>query len=159
MLARDLMVPTSEVVHLDQSLEDAANRLRRFGLPALPVVDGDEIVGVLTAEAVAEMAMSAAADLGETAVRDHMSAEVAFCRADESAQTAQAVMEQGGHPRLLVIDDKGELCGLLAAADAEPHGDGRRDAGESHRVTTPGRATGGPLHQPPGFSVKPVIKK
>src|SRR3546814_7766478 len=52
MLAKDCMLPTTEVVHLDQSLIDAANRLRLFSLPVLPVVDGDEIVGLLTFEAV-----------------------------------------------------------------------------------------------------------
>ena len=159
MLAKDLMLPTTEVVHLDQSLKDAADRLRRFGLPLLPVVDGDEIVGVVTGEALEEMA-AAEVDLAHTAVRDHMSAEVSFCRPDESVQTARAIMEKGGHRRLLVVDDKGRLCGLLASTDAEARGNDKSvGAAAGRTVKTPGRATGGPLHRPPNFSTKPVIKK
>src|SRR3546814_7883298 len=95
MLAKDCMLPTTEVVHLDQSLIDAANRLRLFSLPVLPVVDGDEIVGLLTFEAVEARQRLSPEDLAETAVRDHMSAEVAFCRTDESMETVRAIMREG----------------------------------------------------------------
>jgi CBS domain-containing protein len=158
MLAKDVMLPTTEVVHLDQSLLDAGIRLRRFQLPALPVVDGDEIVGLLTAEALEEQAAAPDNDLAETAVRDRMSAEVAFCRNDESVAAARRLIEAGGHSHLLVIDGKGRLCGLIAAHDLDAEAEGEAEAEDPHVVKTPGRATGSRLHQPPGFSVKPVIK-
>src|SRR3546814_5150212 len=94
LLAKDCMLPTTEVVHLDQSLIDAANRLRLFSLPVLPVVDGDEIVGLLTIEAVEARQRLSPEDLAETAVRDHMSAEVAFCRTDESMETVRAIRSE-----------------------------------------------------------------
>src|SRR3546814_235835 len=119
MLAKDCMLPTTEVVHLDQSLIDTANRLRLFSLPVLPVVDGDEIVGLLTFEAVEARQRLSPEDLAETAVRDHMSAEVAFCRTDESMETVRAIMREGAHHHLLVLDDRGRLCGLLSAAEGE----------------------------------------
>lgn len=159
MLAKDVMLPTTEVVHLDQSLHDASIRLRRFRLPALPVVDGDDIVGLLTAEAVEEMAAVPENDLAETAVRDHMSAEIAFCRTDESVETARRLIQQGGHRLLLVIDGEGRLCGLIAAGDTGAEDKATADATDEHVVKTPGRATGSRLHQPPSFSVKPVIKQ
>src|SRR3546814_10798575 len=89
MLAKDCMLPTTEVVHLDQSLIDAANRLRLFSLPVLPVVDGDEIVGLLTFEAVEARQRLSPEDLAETAVRDHMSAEV---RSEEHTSELQSLM-------------------------------------------------------------------
>src|SRR3546814_7078150 len=91
---------------LDQSLIDAANRLRLFSLPVLPVVDGDEIVGLLTFEAVEARQRLSPEDLAETAVRDHMSAEVAFCRTDESMATVRAMMREGAHHHLLVLEDR-----------------------------------------------------
>jgi CBS domain-containing protein len=159
MLARDIMQPTSEVVHLDQNLLDAGIRLRQKRLSALPVVDGDEIVGLLTRQAVYEKAASPDNDLANTAVRDHMTAEIAFCQADDSAEVARRLMEEGGHSRLLVIDGKGQLCGLIVADDADEREEHEEDAGDEHVVKTPGRARGSDLHKPPSFSVKPVVKK
>lgn len=157
MQARDRMLATTEVVHLDQNLLDARARLERFGLPALPVVDNDEIVGLLTAEAIERTAAASPDPLGEIAVRDHMSAEIAFCYGDESIERARTIMQEGGHDRLLVLDRDGKLCGLLAAEDVGP-GD-KAESGTSHIVKTAGRATGGTPHQPDSFSVKPVVKK
>lgn len=161
MLARDLMQPISEVVHLDQNLLDAGIRLREEGLAALPVVDGDEIVGILTREAIYEKAASPDNDLANTAVRDHMTAEIAVCQAEESAETARRLMEEGGHTRLLVVDREGQLCGIIAAQE---RGEGRvgkeeERVDDDHVVKTPGRAKGSAPHQPPDFAVRPTIKK
>jgi CBS domain-containing protein len=162
MQVKDLMQPTTEVVHVDQSLLEAETRLRRFRLPALAVVDGDEIVGLLTARAV-ENEMTARGDkLAEAMVRDHMSTEVAFCRGDETAEVALGVMQEGGYSRLLVTDDAGRLCGTITlqrlAGRVRPQGDQRTAAPERHRVETSGRAGGGKLHRPESYSVKPIIK-
>jgi nitrogen-specific signal transduction histidine kinase len=70
MQVKNAMRPTSEVVHVDESLLDAAIRLRRGKLAAVAVVDGDEIVGLLTASAVAEKLASPDNDLGVAAVRE-----------------------------------------------------------------------------------------
>lgn len=158
MLARDIMQPTTEVVHLDQTLLDAGIRLQQARLAALPVVDGDEIVGLLTRKAIEDKVVSLDNDLSNTAVRDHMSAEIAFCHDDESAETARRLMDEGGHSRLLVVDRQGQLCGIIAAGDAGPQEEvGAKD--EGHVVKTAGRGTGSRPHQPPSFSVTPVIKK
>lgn len=158
MLARDIMQPTTEVVHLDQSLLDAGIRLQQARLAALPVVDGDEIVGLLTRQAIEDKVVSLDNDLANTAVRDHMSAEIAFCQDDESAETARRLMDEGGHSRLLVVDRQGRLCGIIAAGDAG-HQEEETATDDEHVVKTAGRGTGSRPHQPPGFSVRPVIKK
>ena len=158
MLARDIMQPTTEVVHLDQTLLDAGIRLQQARLAALPVVDGDEIVGLLTRQAIEDKVVSLDNDLANTAVRDHMSAEIAFCQDDESAETARRLMDEGGHSRLLVVDRQGRLCGIIAAGDAGPQEE-EGAADDEHVVKTGGRGSGSRPHQPPGFSVKPVIKK
>lgn len=159
MLVRDLMQPISEVVHLDQNLLDAGIRLREEGLAALPVVDGDEIVGILTREAIYEKAASPDNDLANTAVRDHMTAEIAVCQAEESAETARRLMEEGGHTRLLVVDREGRLCGIIAAQEGGEGRVGKEERLDHHIVKTPGRAKGSAPHQPPNFAVRPTIKK
>jgi len=162
MQVKDLMQPTTEVVHVDQSLLEAGIRLRRFRLPALAVVDGDEIVGLLTARTVEDETTARDDKLAEAVVRDHMSTEVAFCYGDETAEVAHEVIQEGGYSSLLVTDHAGRLCGIITLERltdrVRPQGDQRTAAPERHRVETPGRARRGKLHRPESYSAKPIIK-
>jgi CBS domain-containing protein len=161
MQVKNAMRPTSEVVHVDESLLDAAIRLRRGKLAAVAVVDGDEIVGLLTASAVAEKLASPDNDLGVAAVRDLMSAEIGFCHGSETIDAAGRVMAEGGHDHLLVVDGDGKLCGVLSA-EKLPGGGKSRAAGhkraQDHVVETTGRAKGDTLHHPNNYSVTPRLK-
>lgn len=165
MQVKSIMQPTAEVVHVDENLLDAAIRLRRNSLPALAVVDGDEIVGILTAAAVEAKLTSPDNDLGVAAVRDLMSAEVGFCHASESLETARRVMTEEGQAHLLVTGHDGKLCGVLSAGrlagSAEATGE-RTAKGETsdrpHVVATGGRAKGDKPHRPNNYSVEPKLK-
>jgi CBS domain-containing protein len=161
MQIKDIVKTTSEVVHVDENLLDAAIRLRRDRLPALAVVDGDEIVGILTAAAVEAKLAAPDNDLGVAAVRDLMSAEIGVCHGSETIDTARRVMAGQGHQHLLVVDSDGKLCGVLSAADVQ--GDskvtpGRDSAAQDHTVATAGRAKGDTLHHPNNYSVTPKLK-
>lgn len=163
MRAKDLMYKTTEVVHVDQTLMDASIRLQRRGLPALAVVDGDEIVGLITAETMKRKSAAPDNDLAAAKVRDHMSAEIAFCHAGEDIATARAVLQEGGHDYLLVTDSDGHLCGLISAAQIDTHdrngSKGDREVAREHLVDSPGRATGDELHAPDTYSVDPKLKE
>lgn len=161
---KDIMQATREVVHVDENLLDASIRLRRGQLPALAVVDGDEIVGILTEAAIAAKAASPDNDLAGSAARDLMSAEVGFCRAGESLETARTVMAEEGHDHLLVTGRDGKLCGVLARARLAPleQASQQQSPGgrgyKSHVVRTPGRAKGDKPHRPNNYSVEPKLK-
>lgn len=163
MRARDLMQRTSEVVHVDQSLLEALIRLRRYDLPAIAAVDGDEIVGLLSAEAIEKKAASPDNDFVRVAVRDLVSTEIAFCRADEDTETARTVMQEGGHDHLLVTDPAGKLCGILSRerllGGSEARDNGASGEERAHVVESSGRAKGDSPHHPPNFAVGPRLKK
>lgn len=158
MQVKEFMQPTSEVVHLDQSLLDAGIRMRQYRLTALAVVDGDEIVGLLTSDDIEASGSETDNDLSRKAVRDHMSAEIAFCRPTESIETARTIMRERGFTRLLVLDDDRRFCGLVTAEDIERGGEEPEASASDHVVTTPGRRGGGELHQPDNYSLRPRLK-
>ncbi|MEQ9607888.1 MAG: CBS domain-containing protein [Kiloniellaceae bacterium] len=159
MQVKEFMQPTSEVVHLDQSLLDAGIRMRQHRLSALAVVDGDEIVGLLTSDDIEANASQKDNDLSRKAVRDHMSAEIAFCRPAESVETARTIMQERGFTRLLVLDDQGRFCGLVTAKDIECVGEEPRASTSDHVVTTHGRRGGSEMHQPDDYSLRPRLKE
>ncbi|WP_340119897.1 CBS domain-containing protein [Pelagibius sp. 7325] len=159
MQVKEFMQPTSEVVHLDQNLLDAGIRMRQYRLSALAVVDGDEIVGLLTPDDIEATASQKDNDLSRKAVRDHMSAEIAFCRPTENIETARTIMRERGFTRLLVLDDHRRLCGLVTAEDLKRVGEEPEASASEHVVTTPGRRGGSELHQPDSYSLRPRLKE
>jgi len=109
MRAADIMVPAHELVHPDQPLAEAAARMRDAGLELLPVFDGDELVGVITAAEAADRPGDGAS------VHDVMSTDIVFCYDRDDLPTALKIVEESGHPRLLVLNAEWELVGLLTA--------------------------------------------
>ena len=111
MHAADIMAPAHEIVHPDHPLTEALARVRAEGSGMLPVVDGDELVGVVTAEDASRPGLES----GKASTRDVMSTEIVFCYDHDDLQTVQKIIEKGGHPRLLVLNEEWELVGSLTA--------------------------------------------
>lgn len=167
-LVKDLMRPTDEVVHVDQKLREAYVRMLRFQVPFLPVVDGDEIVGVLTARDIYSQPQANEKGIKAARVRDHLSRDIAFCYADDDVEMAKEVMQESGRHRLLVTDDQEHLVGLITleaiTAALREHGPRRPsepqpEAAERIAETAAGRAKGDQPGQPKSYAVKPKIKK
>jgi CBS domain-containing protein len=167
----DLMRPIDEVVHLDQDLHEAHVRMRRFQTSFLPVVDGDEIVGLLTAGDVPRNVRGdprpEASQDRSAKVRDHLTKDIAFCYRDDDLETAQAVIRESGHRRLLVTDREHQLVGLiteerLAAASGRRRPSGPRAAArpevEARLAKRSGRATGSRPGRIVVYAVKPKLK-
>jgi len=123
MRAADIMVPAHELVHPDQPLAEAAARMHDAGLGLLPVVDGDELVGVITAEDAARFDRPG----DGTSVHDVMSTDIVFCYDQDDLPTALKIVEESGHPRLLVLNAEWELVGTLTAQAIRDAIEGGRD--------------------------------
>ena len=162
---RDRMRRLEEAVHMDQDLEEAAVRMRKAQVPFLPVVDGDEIVGILSARDLDAAPQQTERGSEPARARDHLSGDVAYCFEDDDLETAKSVMDESGHHRLLVVDREGILVGLITleaiagdvpAGGAPPHAGPK--AGRRH-VDTRGRAKGETHGRLVSYGVKPRIKR
>ncbi len=171
-LVCDIMREVVELLHPDHDLHEARRRMAASGDPMLPVVDGDEIVGVLTDNTVSRRFAglredpSRADSAAEAHVRDDMTASIPICRPDETLVAVAAAIEREARPGLLVIDDAGELVGIVSRTDLAaagslfPRTEGR-EAGPAnvHAVKSAARARG----ERPGilqsYSVKPRVRR
>lgn len=166
-LVKDLMRAINEVVHVDQNLYEAYVRMRSFEVPFLPVVDGDEIVGILTARDIYAQPEAAEKGIKAARVRDYLSKDIAFCYADDDVKMAKEVMHESGRHRLLVTDDQRHFVGLITleaiTAALREHGPRPSSApkpGATGRIAeTAGHATGNGPGKPKSYAVKPKIKK
>ena len=90
--------------------------MRRQGGDALLIKDGERLVGILTERDVLTRVFGAGADFGRP-VADFMTADPNTLPADASLLEAMQAMERGHYRNVPLIDDQGELAGLLRQQD------------------------------------------
>jgi CBS domain-containing protein len=151
----DRMVRTIEVAHLHETLAVAAGRGAEAGLGALPVVDGDELLGMISAHDITRHQYDDHMDLGAVEIGDVVGPGVLHCFAQEDAAEAAAAMAALGVEYLPVLDAEKKLIGIVARDDLPPP-EGAVKAGASEAS---GRGAADEPH--PGLKVcsaKPQLK-
>ncbi len=116
MRVADIMRRSFEVAHLHEPLDRVLDRLAVEGTDAIPVVDGDKVVGLVTRDAV-EHALTEAPEGAEVAVRDIVGSGAPNCLESSSVEEARAAMRAAGVYCLAVLNDNEELVGLVHESD------------------------------------------
>ncbi|HEY0914509.1 MAG TPA: CBS domain-containing protein [Solimonas sp.] len=112
----------------DMSLRDAATLMADIDAGALPVRDGDRLVGMITDRDIAIRGI--AAGLGpEARVRQAMSSEVKYCYEDEDTEHVVRNMGDIQVRRLPVLNRDKRLVGIVALADLACTAADRRNLG------------------------------
>ena len=164
---KDAMLPTDEWLHPDHPVLEAAARMRAAHLSLLPVVDGDEIIGIYTLEHLAQRkdqppAPSAAEDARASRVSDHMAAEFPYSYEDDDLATARQLLQRHHLSWLLVLNRDDEYVGLISAdtaSDARPGADPAPNPA-ARRARSTGRAkTSGGTGTPGVYSVRPKLRR
>jgi CBS domain-containing protein len=158
-----IMRETDDVVHVDQDRAEAAGRLHRANLPLLPVVDGDEIVGVVTDRIIDQGGAASGNSARGGKVRDYLSKRFTYCYDTDDAETALKEMDESGDGFLLVADAENLLVGIVmrdqivAALGRHKtgHGKGRT---VNRRVDAPAGAGTDKPGRPRTYAAKPRIR-
>jgi CBS domain-containing protein len=113
---RDVMARQVETAHLHESLDTALDRMIVRGVSVLPVVDGDELVGLITAAAIRRHAATAdGAKVSDVATRGAF-----HCYEHDSAADAAMTMQKLKVQWLAVLDADHGLVGMVAEGDVGP---------------------------------------
>jgi CBS domain-containing protein len=130
MLVGEAMTPRAEVVGPEETLQAAAMKMRRLNVGALPVADGERLVGMITDRDIAIRAVAAGKDSTRTAVREAMTPQVVWCFEDHDTLEAARIMENRAIRRLMVVDRNERLVGILTVDDIASSARQERLAGE-----------------------------
>jgi CBS domain-containing protein len=124
---REAMTPAPITISHDADVTLAARTMIAEDIGSLPVVDGDELVGMVTDRDLVTHVMAKDLDPTKTIVAEVCSERPVVAGPDEPLDDALARMADAQVRRLPVVDD-GRLVGILAQADVSR--------------TAPARATG-----------------
>jgi CBS domain-containing protein len=137
---QDVMTRHVEVVRPDAPLREAATKMADLDVGAIPVCDGDRLVGMLTDRDIAIRAVARGADPGSP-VRETMTSSVRFCFEDEPVERAVETMKERKIRRLPILDRERHLIGIVALGDLAVDVDTDAAGDVLERVSSPARPT------------------
>lgn len=117
MTVRDLMNSNLVTIRPEATALVAAQKMRDSDIGVLPVVDGDNVIGMLTDRDLTIRVLAEGLEPGQVEVEDIMTPDLLSCRADDSIETAAELMAERQVQRLLVMDENNKPLGILSIGD------------------------------------------
>jgi len=131
MQVKDIMTPKPECVRPDDTLQDAARRMRDLDVGPLPVCgDDDRLAGMITDRDITVRAVAEGKDPRTTRVREVMTEEIIYCFEDQDVQEAARTMQERQVRRLLVMNRDKRLVGIVSLGDLATESGDTRKSGE-----------------------------
>jgi CBS domain-containing protein len=108
----------SDVVTIDSSasVADAAKQIIQEEKGTLPIVEGDQLHGMITDRDIIAHVVAEGRDNNSTTVHDIATYDLITVGPDQDVEEAQRLMDQHGLDRLLVVEE-GRLVGLISGTD------------------------------------------
>jgi CBS domain-containing protein len=114
---REVMTRDVEVIAPQEHLRDAAEKMRSLNVGALPVCEGERVVGMLTDRDIVVRAIALGMDSANTPVEEAMTGNVQFCFEDDDISTVLARMKDLQVRRFIVVDEDEHLVGIVSLGD------------------------------------------
>ncbi len=116
MKISEVMTRNVQTVRPDQPVKEAAKFMLSEDAGAMPVSDGDRLIGMITDRDIAVRGV--ARGYGpETPVRELMTDEIICAREDDDVEEVATKMSHAQIRRLPVIDANDRLCGIVSLGD------------------------------------------
>lgn len=113
----DVMSRDVALASPDDTVQQAARLMRERDTGALPVGEGDRLVGMVTDRDIAVRVAAAGKDPSKTKLREVMSGEPRYVFADETIESAAASMAGQQVQRVPVLNRDKRLVGILSLGD------------------------------------------
>lgn len=99
------------------TITEAARTMKRLDVGPLPVCEGDQLLGLITDRDITVRATAEGRDPMQTPVSDVMTTDVVCCLETDDIRDAAKLMQRSQLRRLLVVDGRGKLVGIVSMAD------------------------------------------
>ena len=113
----DIMSTDVRTIQPQESLRRAAQCMQELDVGALPVCDGERLLGMLTDRDIVVRAIADGLNPDQACVSDVMSPDLEYCMADQDSEDAKRLMGARQLRRLPVIDADRKLVGILSLGD------------------------------------------
>jgi len=117
MKIKDILTPEPQCIGPDDSLAEAADKMKNLDVGFLPVCKNQRVMGVLTDRDVVIRAVAENLDPKNTRVSEVMSGDIFYCFADQDIEEVAEIMATGRVRRLPVLNRDKHLVGIISLGD------------------------------------------
>ena len=135
----EIMTRNVKTATREMSLRDVAGLMRDGDMGSIPVVEGGKLVGIITDRDIVVRAVAEGRD-ASAPVGEVMTAEVFSVRENDFAFEAIRLMGDRQVRRVPIVNDAGELVGIIAMADIALESEDEREIAETLEEISSGSA-------------------
>jgi CBS domain-containing protein len=117
MRIREVMTAPVSVARPNTSVAEVAKRMRDEDIGAVPVADGDKLIGMVTDRDIVTRGLAATVDLSHIRARDVMSPKVLYCFDNDAVADVLVNMREQQVRRLPVVNREKRLVGVVSIGD------------------------------------------
>ena len=134
---RDIMTPDVQTISPQDTIQRAAQMMDELNVGAIPVCDGDRLVGMITDRDITVRSTAVGQSPSDTPVEDVMSTDVRTCFSNQTVEDVLATMGDVQIRRVPVIDEESkELVGIVSLGDIATKSRGDTD-GALDEISSP----------------------
>lgn len=118
MKVKDIMTEEVQVIHPDDSLEAAAQKMNSHDCGFLPVFEDDQLVGAITDRDIVVRGIAKGMNSKAMLGRDLITSPAIYCFDDQNVEDAAKIMEKEQIRRLVVLSrGNNRLVGVVSLGD------------------------------------------
>jgi|SRR5437868_1365616 len=137
MKVGEVMTREVQTVSPDQTAREAASFMLSADAGAIPVTDGDQLMGMITDRDIAVRGIAQGRG-PDTPVRELMSNDIVAARIDDDVDDVAVRMSEAQVRRLPVVDEQQKLCGIVSLGDISQKADDNTAEQVLEGVSEPG---------------------
>ncbi len=130
MKVKDIMSTDIACIGMEDTIQKAAQLMKRYDVGSIPVCQQGEVVGILTDRDIALRSVAEGQDTTQQSVRDVMSGDLVVGEPDMNVHEAAVMMSQNQIRRLPIVNN-GHLVGIVALGDLSLEPELQDDAEEA----------------------------
>lgn len=131
MQIKDILSKDVEVVAHDTPIRDVARKMRDRDCGAIPVTDGDKMVGMITDRDIVCRCVAESKNLDDAKAEDVMTPNILYCYEDTDVEEVARNMADNKVRRLPVVNREKRLIGIVSLGDLAARAHKDQETGEA----------------------------
>jgi CBS domain-containing protein len=141
-LLKEIMTPSVEIISPNATAADAARKMKDLDVGAIPVCDGERLLGMVTDRDLVLRVIAMSRDPVQAKVSEAMTPGLVYCYDDEEAEVAAELMAEKQIRRLPILSRGKQLVGIVSLGDLVVDGLDTETAGAVlHDVSDPSQSS------------------